>query len=404
MYALTIVGFPLVSTLPVMLGLDSQAATLPYRAAVLALAFGIFFGWWLSRTRIAFTPTVRLTLVLWVLLIARLFYDTLIDPLPGDFGMPVDQILMLSLGACFIPALTFLETPSRVSLDLARRSIEIVGLVAMLLILYLGLRGVFEGRMLWRLSTVVLNPISVGHLGVSVFIVALCGLAGSTWLGSAFRWAIMIISVVVVVASASRGPIAAALLTALVYSFVHRRRRRLGIGVLLLRLAVIAAVIAAVVVAVNYLEEQGYISLIERFSDTLEDVAAQERLAMAVGAWTQFTEHPLLGSAFVELQFHTYPHNIVLESLMATGIVGAGLLLANLSAAILASWRLIAASPSVAWVGFIYLQYVINGLLSGSLYLDAVFWAYGFGALVLVRTLVPANAPVPAGAATPVHA
>jgi O-antigen ligase len=396
MYALTIVGFPLVSTLPVLLGLDSQAATLPYRAAVVALAFGIFFGWWVRGERLLFTWPVRLTLVLWVLLIARMFYDTLINPLPGDFGMPVDQLLLLSLGACFIPSLVFLETPSAATLDLARRSIEVVGAIARLLILYLGLKGVFDGRILRRLATSVLNPISVGHLGVSVFIVALCGLAGSSLVAKTFRWLIIVTSVVVIVASASRGPILAALMTALVYSFVRRKRRRLALGVLLLRLGLLAAAVAGVVVAVNYLEEEGYISLMERFADTLEDVAAQERIAMAVGAWTQFTEHPLLGSSFVELRFYTYPHNIVLESLMATGVVGAGLLAANLGAGILASVRVITAAPSVAWIGLIYLQYVINGMVSGSLYLDGAYWAYGFGALVVARTLEPRVRPAPA--------
>ena len=267
---------------------------------------------------------MRLTLVLWVLLVARMFYDTLVNPLPGEFGMPAEQILLLSLGACFLPALAFLETPSTATLDLARRGIEIVGMVTMLLILYLGLRGVFDGRVLRRLATAVLNPISVGHLGVSVFIVALCGLAGSSLLAKVFRWLLILTSVVVIVASASRGPILAALMVAIVYSFVRRRRRSLALGVLLFRLALLAAVIAAVVLAINYLEEGGYISLIERFSETLEDVAAQERIAMAIGAWTQFTDHPLFGSAFVELRYYTYPHNIVLESLMATGVVGGG--------------------------------------------------------------------------------
>lgn len=390
MYALTIVGFPLVSTVPVLFGLDSQAATVPYRAAVAALVLGILFGWWMRGERILFTWPVRLTLILWVMLVARMFYDTLVNPLPGEFGMPAEQILLLSLGACFLPALVFLETPSTATLDLARRSIEIVGMVTMLLILYLGLRGVFDGRVLRRLATAVLNPISVGHLGVSVFIVALCGLAGSGFLAKVFRWLLILTSVVVIVASASRGPILAALMVAVVYSFVRRRRRSLALGALLFRLALLAAVIAAVVLAINYLEEQGYISLMERFSETLEDVAAQERIAMAIGAWAQFTDHPLFGSAFVELRYYTYPHNIFLESLMATGVVGAGLLLAYLGATILASMRLILASPSVAWIGFIVLQYVVHGMVSGSLYLDGAFWAYGFGALAVARSLEPA--------------
>jgi O-antigen ligase len=387
MYVLTIVGFPLVSTLPVLLGLDSQVATFPYRAAIVLLASGLFFGWWMRGERILFTWPVRLALLLWVLLVARMFLDTIIDPLPGDFGMPVAQLLMLSLGACFLPSLVFLETPSAATLDLARRGIEVLGAIAMLLILYLGLKGVFDGRILRRLATAVLNPISVGHLGVSVFIVALCGLAGSSLLAKVVRWLIMITSVVVIVASASRGPILAALLVALVYSFSRRNRRRLAPGVLLLRLGLLAAGVGVVVAAVNYLEEGGYISLVGRLADTLQDEASQDRIALALGAWTQFTEHPFLGSSFVELTYYAYPHNIFLESLMATGVVGTALLLAYLGATTLAAMRIVAASPSVAWIGLICLQYFVHGVVSASLYLDGAFWAYGFGALVVAEAI-----------------
>jgi O-antigen ligase len=217
--------------------------------------------------------------------------------------------------------------------------------------------------------------------------VSLCGLAGSSVKAKVVRWLVIVTSVLVVVASASRGPILAALLVALVYSFARRKRGGMALGVLVLRLGLLAAGVAGVVWLVGYLEEGGYISLIERFTDTLEDVAAQERIAMVYGAWTQFTEHPVLGSHFVELRFYTYPHNIIVESLMATGIVGAALLLANLAAAILAALRLIAASPSLAWIGLIYLQYVVNSMVSGSLYFDTTFWAYGFASMVVAQGL-----------------
>ena len=304
MYALTIVGFPLVSTVPVLLGLDSQLATVPYRALV-APRDRRPVRLVAARPELPVHAAVPVTLLLWALLIARMFIDTVIDPLPGELEMPVAQLLLLSLGACFLPALVFLETPSDATLDLARRAIEVVGVLALLLILYLGLRGVFEGRILRRLATSVLNPISVGHLGVSVFIVALCGLAGSSVKAKFVRWLVIVTSVLVVVASASRGPILAALLVALVYSFARRRKGRVAPGVLLLRLGLLAGAVAGVAWLVGYLEEGGYISLIERFTETLEDVAAQERIAIVCGAWTRSPStpcrQPLRRAAFLYL-------------------------------------------------------------------------------------------------------
>ena len=164
LYALTVVGFPLVSTVPTLVGVDSQVATVPFRIIIVALSVGILYGWWVRGTRVLFNAAVLATLTLWALLVARMFVDTMVDPLPGDLGIPVSQFLLLSLGACYLPALAGLEYPDARTLDLARVWIEVLGAIAMLAILYVGLRGVFQGSVLYRLATPVLNPISVGHL------------------------------------------------------------------------------------------------------------------------------------------------------------------------------------------------------------------------------------------------
>jgi len=387
LYILAIVGFPLTSLVPVMLRLDSQAATIPFRVVVLMLSLGVMIGWRVRRIRISFTPPILATLALWALLVARMVHGTLIDPVPGSLGMPISQVLMLSLGACFIPALAFLEVPSPATLDLARRWIEGLGAIAMLGVLYLGLSGVMEGVIFRRLGTAVLNPIAAGHLGVSVLIVTLCGLAGTTRVARGLRLVLIGLSVIVVVASVSRGPITAALVTVLLLAFTQRQRRRLGPARVLLRLGLLAVTAAGIAVAIDYLQDNEYVDVVARFAEALEDVSAQERIAMFRGAWQQFTEHPLLGSAFVELRFLTYPHNILVECLMATGLIGFTLLLANLGAALFASVRLVWASSPFTWVALIYVQYVLNGMFSGSLFLDGIFWAFGFAAMGLAGTL-----------------
>ena len=387
MYVLTIVGFPLVSTLPTLLGLDSQLATIPFRMLVAGLAFGILYGWWVRGTPVLFTTAVLVTFVLWALLIARMFWDTIVSPLPGELYTPAGQLLLLSLGACFLPAIVALEFPSDATLDLARRWIEILGAIAMVAILYVGLRGVLAGSVLYRLATPVLNPISVGHLGVSVMIVALCGFAGAGRLARAWRTLLVVLSVGVTVATVSRGPILAGLLAVVILAFVTRRRRRLGIAALAWRVGLIAAGVAGVAATVLFLEDTGVIDILARLTDTFQDVASQERAKMIRGAWTQFTENPVLGSAFVELQFMENPHNILLESMMALGVAGLGLLLVSMTASLAATGDVIRAGPRHAWVGLIYLQYIVNGMLSGSLFTDGAFWFFALASLAIAKSL-----------------
>lgn len=384
LYVLTIVGFPLASTIPAILRLDSQLATIPYRVLVVGLSLAVIFGWWVRGTRVCFSAAVLASLTLWVMLLARLFYDTLAAPLPGELFMPVSQLLLLSIGGCFLPALAALEAPNERTLDLARRSIEVLGAIAMVAILYVGLRGVMQGSILYRLATPVLNPISVGHLGVSVMAVTLCGFATSGRIARLLRTLLVVLSVVVVVATVSRGPIAAALVVALLLAVRPRPSNRAGLGGVLARLGLIGIVLAILAAGVYYLEEAGIIDVVARLSDTLQDVASQDRALMLVGAWQQFTENPLLGSGFVERRFMENPHNIIAESMMATGIIGLGLLLASISASVVAAFRILFGPGGQAWVGLIYVQYLIHCLLSGSLLTDGPFWFFGLAVLALV--------------------
>ena len=387
LYALTVVGFPLVSTVPTLVGVDSQVATVPFRIIIVALSVGILYGWWVRGTRVLFNAAVLATLTLWALLVARMFVDTMVDPLPGDLGIPVSQFLLLSLGACYLPALAGLEYPDARTLDLARVWIEVLGAIAMLAILYVGLRGVFQGSVLYRLATPVLNPISVGHLGVSVLIVTMCGFSGSGRGARLLRSLLVVLSVTVIVGSVSRGPILAALVAALLLAMRPRAGARIRLFGVVLRVALVAGAIGAIAAAISYLEESGIIDVVERLTETLQDVASQERTAMIVGAWQQFTEHPFIGSAFVERRFMMNPHNIILESMMAVGVVGLGLLLVSMSASLVATQRVLRIPGNHAWVGLIYVQYVINGMLSGSLFTDGTFWLFGLGVMALAARL-----------------
>lgn len=387
MFALTVVGFPLVSTIPTILRLDSQVATVPYRMLVLGLSLAVMFGWWVRGTRICLDAAVLLTLTFWALLVARLVHGIIVDPLPGELYMRPSQLLLLSVGACFLPALTALEPPSERTLDLARRAIEVLGAIAMIGILYVGLRGVMQGSILYRLATPVLNPISVGHLGVSVLVVALCGFAGADRFTRLWRTMLVILSVVVVVATVSRGPIAAALVAVLALALRPRAGQTIGLGGILLRFGLIGLGVAAVVLAINYLEELEIIDVVARLTDTLQDVASQERAAMIVGAWHQFTLSPLLGDALVERRFMENPHNIIVESLMTLGVVGLGLLLLSMGASLAAAFGIYRGATRHAWVALIYLQYVIHCLLSGSLLTDGAFWFFGLAVLALAPTL-----------------
>jgi hypothetical protein len=369
-----------------LLHLDSQQVTVPFRVLVAAVALGALASWYGRGVRICFTVPVIATLALWLCLIVRLVHGTLIDPLPGSLGSPVSQVVLLSLGACFLPALAFLEAPSAATLAVARRWAMWLGLFAMVAVLYVGLTGSANAVIFHRLGTTVLNPISVGHLGVSILILCLSGSPSTAATVRAGRIGLGLLSSAVVLASVSRGPIAAALVALLLVAFRRRDAGALSTTRLALRVLLLGAVLGVIVYAVVYLQENDYVDVEERFFDVLQDSSAQERAHMLVSAWRGFLDHPWLGSSFVEVHSVTYPHNIVVESLMATGVVGFALLCFNLSGALMAAFGLVRHATPYAWIGLVFIQYVLNGLSSGSLFLDASYWSFGFAALALAES------------------
>lgn len=383
LFALTLVGFQFASTLPELFGVDSQVVSVPFRLLVLGLTGLIMFGWVVRGTRLCGGVAVYLTLALWALLIGRMLYDTVINPLAGEPGMKVSRYLQLSLFACFVPALAFLELPSRATLERARRYTELLGAAALGMLIYLGLQGFFEGQIFRRLSTEVLNPILVGHLGVTVFVVALAGLPGSRGIVRTLRQLLIVTSLFAVVASVSRGPILAALVLALVHVFAGQMRRGLSIMGLIGRLALIAGGIALFVLLILYLEENAKVQVAARFAGTFGDASASERILLFSGAWHQFASSPLLGDAYIELRLMTYPHNLLLETLMATGVVGFALLLLVLFGAALAGARAVAASPALEWPVLLLGQFTIALMFSGSILLEGRFWALVLAVLAI---------------------
>ena len=383
LYALTLVGFPLASTLPIVLNLPSQLVTVPFRLLVIALTGGALYFCLLRHGRLAGGATVWVSLALWLLLVGRMFLDTVFDPLPGEPGMPVSQYVLLSIGACFLPALAFLQVPTTATLDLARRLTEVLGALALVALLYLGLRDAFEGRIFSRLSTYVLNPISVGHLGASVFLVTLSGLAGSRGIVKMLRVLLVFVSLVVVVASVSRGPIAAALLLALLYVLLGQVRRGLSIAGLLGRVGLIGAAVVLFVAAVVFVESTTNAQITARFYGGFGDESSQERMLLFRGAWQQFSEQPWFGHSYVELGLMTYPHNLVLETMMATGVLGLVVLLLVATGASFAGFRVLLADTRTAWPALLLLQYVIALMFSGSILLDGRFWGMLFAVLAI---------------------
>jgi len=87
----------------------------------------------------------------------------------------------------------------------------------------------------------------------------------------------------------------------------------------------------------------------------------------------------LAGSGLELPSGHAYPHNLLVESLLTTGIIGALIFMVLLIGCIIKSIKILIKSDSWGWLALIYLQYAVVGMFSGSLYASNTFWYLTFG-------------------------
>jgi len=385
--ACAVFGFPLVSTLPVFLGVDSRPISLAYRALV-AVAAIIVLGLALTRTRgFIRTGHVVLVLALMALLILRVAWDSSLAPLPLDLDW--DEMWLFMLGATFLPAVAFLARTDPETLELARRWALRLGVLAGLAIVAAAAIALRDIVTFLRLDTGVLNPISIGQAGVSLFVLLLLRppLTGDQTSMRRFRRAAgtgfgFLLAAILVLTSGSKGPIVAWFVVMLAWLFTLARasiRAGRGLQGVALPMA-LPLVLLLIVLAVNAVTP---LPIVDRFLDISQDQSTSERVRLLTQALDQFEESPVLGSAVIEYESRIYPHNLIVEAMMAGGVV----LLVPLIVLLFESLRVAALwllhGREHHWLAMLYLQYLVSMMFSGSIFESAPFWSMSVALLGL---------------------
>ena len=104
----------------------------------------------------------------------------------------------------------------------------------------------------------------------------------------------------------------------------------------------------------------------------------EERFSEYESAWQQFIDNPIWGDKFVDNALNSYPHNFILEVLMATGIIGAVPFIIMIFYLLKKVYVLYSRIHIERWaIHYIImtLSILISFLLSGGLFVGVVFWS-----------------------------
>ncbi|MFW6016271.1 MAG: O-antigen ligase family protein [bacterium] len=133
-----------------------------------------------------------------------------------------------------------------------------------------------------------------------------------------------------------------------------------------------------VISVLYYLSIQFDVSLFNRLYNT--NFSENIRINTWKQSLVQFSSQPLIGEFVEAREYGGYPHNIVLEALISTGIIGGLFLVTLIGLGLNYAMKIIGQYPSHGWVSILFIQTLTYNMFSGALYMGGWFW----GSLSLV--------------------
>jgi O-Antigen ligase len=319
---LILLGYPLIALLGTFLGFGAATTTLsiPYRVVVLMIALYITAS---NMNRPLGGHLNGWLITFFAIYTARLCYDWLFPDIIGAGYSLLYFFVLVLIPTCGC----MLAGTDTVSDELFGKLLLCFGLVFCLGSLtaqFVGLSynpwekyGVENNRLTFE----ALNPISIGIAASVTLITAFYLLIETrpTFYWRIVSWAAVGLGGTVLLVANSRGPIIS--LAAAIAAFFMLRMRRLAY-------VLPVALLGSLIVSSN---NDLFTNIIERFVDVdpfAVNLSNQERLDSQALAIQSLINHPILGEHYIDQSLGpgAYPHNIVIETGMALGLVGLSLL------------------------------------------------------------------------------
>lgn len=355
LFVLTLIGYPAVGLQASLLNLDSMLLSIPFRIAVALLAVWVLVR---ARPNASQLWRPRWLFVFWLAYLVRLLWDLLVARIPGSSEALVFFLLTVLLPCTALGLAAPRLDERRTATLLLAFGAAVCATAVLMQVSGLGAARSTTEQLDGRLSFEAVNPITLGNVAATTLIAALCLTQRHPrpleWLA---LFAAAAVAGVCLMLAASRGPLLSLAFATIVFAAITGRWRWLALLVLL-GLALV-------------LDPDS--ELFTRFATIQEDESALLRLAAQANAITQFLDHPLLGSAFVELEFLEYPHNLFIETAMAVGIAGSVLLLTLLYKSLVGLRQVVRRGGLL--LPLLFVQVFIGAQLSGGIWSNGPLWA-----------------------------
>lgn len=372
-------GYELLAGLTQFAGVVSTPYSISFRALIAVASMWLLVSN-VSRLRSQSSLLAVGFVVFWLLYSLRILYDSIYP----HYDMMYSWWYYASwvVGSCFLPMMAMVSwSPTPIESRQAAKWLLGLLLVAGLLALLLGTATPEEGRrsandFYGRFHLSALNPISMGHLGGSIFLLTFWhtlqggGSAKQIWAWRLFAVLAICLGGGLLIAANSKGPLLSVVVClAFMVVLAQGATRRFVLWTLV--------TLASLFVPLAYIAENSfgiptYSRMVE--ASLITGGSTPERLQRLAAGLGDFISSPILGSRIEESQFGGYPHNIILEALMGTGVLGGALLFVLLATLFFKAACVYRAMPVYGWVCVLFVQHLVAAQVSGAVYTVNYLW------------------------------
>lgn len=371
---LIISGFLISGIIPTFLGTNESSFTMIYRGIILLISLYIIINGALRNTDLNFSKKGIFILfyLFWILYTFRIIYDLLLKRIFIYEDKDISFYLLNAFGVVLLPCLSItLLNFNKINYKFILKWIYIFLLSGLTISLIL--RGQAE-----VVSNRSVGDINVGILQFGQYGATLCILSFLLFLNtssSKYKFIFIlgfILGFVAIFISASRSPFLALILTMLTIVLFKYASFKTAFLSIICSLLLIFFFSDILILLDSYFNS----SFIFRLQLALSGDTGSREDFFGYGI-NSFIHNPFFGEAML-LQNDgfkgSYPHNLIIESFMATGFLGGFLFLVWNIRALLSIRKVISRNVIYSWPALIFFQYFIFAMFSGNLYSSNIFW------------------------------
>ncbi|MFZ4543221.1 MAG: O-antigen ligase family protein [Saprospiraceae bacterium] len=403
---ITCFGYPITAVPIAMSALPSTPINMSLKAIYCAVAIFIIIIS-IYKKNLHFSKTAYFLILFWVIYSIRLVYDISILDIRLAKGSGNSEtnpntafyIYSYFFMSSIIPALAIMISTKLI--DLAKLTGNLIFVLAVAnvevaLYLYQNIAMAGKDLFLERANIysqvddgpegIVLNTILIGYIGQQLAVNSLgrvLVIKGESIFKKLLLVGFIVLGIFNIVVAASRSPFLSLAVLVLILIFYNFRFQAKAVRYWLSASVVVFFISILTIVYIMPFIENNDLAIINRLIEFQSDRSSggkEYRDFAYASALNDFFDSPIFGKQYVGTYDNFYPHNVILEALMATGVVGFLVFLVAIFAFIFKAFQ--ALQPGKKYL-FLCLLFVLPkfaiSLSSGCLFIDPEFWIlFGF--------------------------